>query len=205
MNSLTRKRGCLLWHQRQPCSGLFNRSKLCLSRPQTSYRYSTSHTHHPEEYTSLQRTRNIGIIAHIDAVRDLEPFSATIANILIGKDDDHRAYALLQWLHASNRRYGLIFMNCITSVGSTAKNWGRPCPQSPSFHVVSSRMIPCISNIPPQMLMMAQRSRTFFQLREPEESQFNQQLLLSTGHPYTKELITPLWMFEDHILHIRSI
>ncbi len=118
MNSLTRKRGFMLWHQRQSCISLLNQSKPCLLRPQASYWYSTSHTHHAEEYTSLQRTRNIGIIAHIDAVGSLKIFANTIANMSTGKDDDHRAYALLQWLHASNRRYGLIFINCLSAFSS---------------------------------------------------------------------------------------
>jgi hypothetical protein len=50
-------------------------------------------------------TRNIGIIAHIDAVSS--KMNSTCDDILmkIGQNDYHGAHALLQWAYKKNRKY----------------------------------------------------------------------------------------------------
>lgn len=55
--------------------------------------------------TSLSKTRNIGIIAHIDAVcaRSFR-FSVFFHSHHLGQDNHHGAYAVLRWLHKANRR-----------------------------------------------------------------------------------------------------
>ncbi len=61
MSLLLSPKGCPLWHRRLQCVALYSRDALRVVR-----HYSTSHhfVHDP----SIRRTRNIGIIAHIDAV-----------------------------------------------------------------------------------------------------------------------------------------
>ncbi|KAG0646805.1 Ribosome-releasing factor [Hyphodiscus hymeniophilus] len=60
MSLLAYQRGCLRWHQHLRCISLYPDSQSRL--PKTSHRFS-SHHHIP----SIKKTRNIGIIAHIDA------------------------------------------------------------------------------------------------------------------------------------------
>jgi hypothetical protein len=60
----------------------------------TSRRLLSSQT--AAQQSLLSKTRNIGIIAHIDAVGDeILVMWFPMANELVGKDNDHRAYALL--------------------------------------------------------------------------------------------------------------
>ncbi|KAF8851179.1 P-loop containing nucleoside triphosphate hydrolase protein [Acephala macrosclerotiorum] len=68
MSLLTSRRGCLFWHQNLRRSLCLNNPKEYLLRPNALYLYSTSH-HPPDHHhdPSIKRTRNIGIIAHIDA------------------------------------------------------------------------------------------------------------------------------------------
>jgi hypothetical protein len=88
-------RGCRIWH-RLP--------RETLSRDHQPFRRYSAQQYGP----SIKRTRNIGIIAHIDAVRyilDVPSVVDIITNNYVGENNYHGAYALLQWLHPSNRRY----------------------------------------------------------------------------------------------------
>lgn len=58
--------------------------------------------------TEVSRTRNIGIIAHIDAVcHERKMAFSCKAYEIQGKDDYHGAHALLQWAYKTNRKYGV--------------------------------------------------------------------------------------------------
>jgi len=82
MSLLVSKRGCHIWHQRLHRVILLNKSKICSARSNTLYYpYSTSHHHDP----SIKKTRNIGIIAHIDAVRNKISFGAENLTFQQGK------------------------------------------------------------------------------------------------------------------------
>jgi hypothetical protein len=50
-------------------------------------------------------TRNIGIIAHIDAVGQPRKLHRMHAKYLIGQDDHDGAHALLQWGDKADRKY----------------------------------------------------------------------------------------------------
>jgi len=99
MSLLVSQRSCHIWHRHIRC---VQSLKIVASTWRITYRFYSDH-HAP----SIKKTRNIGIIAHIDAVSFiLNPcfFSMSI-DCWIGENYNHGANALLQWLYPSNRRY----------------------------------------------------------------------------------------------------
>ena len=75
-----------------------NRRHLVVHATNRTFRL-TLHTKASDVSTELSRTRNIGIIAHIDAVcHESNVTSACDVKTyqIQGQDDHHRAYALLQ-------------------------------------------------------------------------------------------------------------
>ena len=126
---LASKSGCRVWHRRLRCIVFLNKSKSCLSRSGATLHYSTSHLHYQHDL-SIRRTRNIGIIAHIDAVRySIFKCIVVTTHIWLGKNNYHGAYALLQWFHSSNRGYGVTFLICHLCVVQTFLS--SQLPQSP--------------------------------------------------------------------------
>lgn len=101
MSFLASRRGCQLWQRRLQRVVLQSGASLSIWR--TSSRHVSSSSH--DELTKT--TRNIGIIAHIDAVRVLRPFIFMIlcANSNTGQDNYYRAHALLQRVYSSNWKY----------------------------------------------------------------------------------------------------
>jgi hypothetical protein len=101
MSLLASKRGCIGWHRRLRCISIHPEGQSRWSK--TSYRFS-SHHHDP----SIKKTRNIGIIAHIDAVilpdQRLYDVSELEAYVEAGQNNDYGAYALLQRFYSTDRR-----------------------------------------------------------------------------------------------------
>jgi hypothetical protein len=96
MNSLIARKCCPSWH-------LIWRSAVFrdVNRPSLAgvwLRRASSAVGDQQE-PQIQKTRNIGIIAHIDAVRIFTPSDvfALIPDLEIGENNDNRAHALLQW------------------------------------------------------------------------------------------------------------
>lgn len=84
MSLLASKRRCTGWHQRLRCISLYPEHQC--RWPKISYRYSS---HHHDQ--SIKKTRNIGIIAHIDAVSSLGNISnmpKPITYSVIGQNND---------------------------------------------------------------------------------------------------------------------
>lgn len=98
MRLLASTKACQIWRSRHLGSVLLFGTQRISPRA-----YSTS----PETSTdqNVKTTRNIGIIAHIDAVSCYQAFrSYIVTHILTGKDDNYGAYAVLQWGYSTNRR-----------------------------------------------------------------------------------------------------
>lgn len=75
MSLLASKRGCIGWHRRLRCIYWYPVGQCWWSSLKTTHRFS-SHHHDP----SIKKTRNIGIIAHIDAVSSLNCVIASLSH-----------------------------------------------------------------------------------------------------------------------------
>lgn len=133
MRLLTLNSGCQVWHRRLQCHAW---------RLDAHLRWlSSTARHNSGQGQKLETTRNIGIIAHIDAVGHGGLPVVLRWLICQGKNHDHRAHALLQWCNSSHRRY-------VPTSLQTLSDDGRHWIISRRLHVLC-----CMSASPLQLLL----------------------------------------------------
>ena len=84
---------------------LLSVSRRCFTTTLSTRGISTGSDSGDEAKALARRTRNIGIIAHIDAVCNVLLLLSSHAQFCAGQNYNHGAYALLQWAYSPDWRY----------------------------------------------------------------------------------------------------